>query len=94
MTIFACVSERIILDADENISYPDASTMEPPGGTYNSSSAKAFDDFTAIVCRGFVVIENFVNVSRLDDDEDEDDGAHRLVKTAEAIEVVILFSVI
>jgi len=71
--------------------------MEPPGGTYNSSSAKAFDDFTAIVCffppprRGFVVIENFVNVSRLDDDED--DGAHRLVKTAEAIEV-ILFSVI
>ena len=66
--------------------------MEPPGGTYNSSSAKAFDDFTAIVCRGFVVIENFVNVSRLDDDED--DGAHRLVKTAEAIEVVILFSVI
>ena len=50
--------------------------MEPPGGTYNSSSAKAFDDFTAIVCRGFVVIENFVNVSRLDDDEDEDDGAH------------------
>lgn len=66
--------------------------MEPPGGTYNSSSAKAFDDFTAIVCRGFVVIENFVNVSRLDDDED-DDGAHRLVKTAEAIEV-ILFSVI
>lgn len=67
--------------------------MEPPGGTYNSSSAKAFDDFTAIVCRGFVVIENFVNVSRLDDDED-DDGAHRLVKTAEAIEVVILISVI
>ena len=66
--------------------------MEPPGGTYNSSSAKAFDDFTAIVCRGFVVIENFVNVSRLDDDED-DDGAHRLVKTVEAIEV-ILFSVI
>ena len=65
--------------------------MEPPGGTYNSSSAKAFDDFTAIVCRGFVVIENFVKVSRLD--EDEDDGAHRLVKTAEAIEV-ILFSVI
>ena len=65
--------------------------MEPPGGTYNSSSAKAFDDFTAIVCRGFVVIENFVKVSRLDDDEDEDDGAHRLVKTAEAIEV-ILFS--
>ena len=74
--------------------------MEPPGGTYNSSSAKAFDDFTAIVCffpsprRGFVVIEKFVNVSRLDDDEDEDDGAHRLVKTAEAIEVLILFSVI
>lgn len=73
--------------------------MEPPGGTYNSSSAKAFDDFTAIVCffspprRGFVVIENFVNVSRLDDDED-DDGAHRLVKTAEGMEVVILFSVI
>ena len=67
--------------------------MEPPGGTYNSSSAKAFDDFTAIVCRGFVVIETFVNVSRLDDDED-DDGAHRLVKTAEAIEVVILISVI
>jgi hypothetical protein len=71
--------------------------MEPPGGTYNSSSAKAFDDFTAIVClfpppRGFVVIENFVNVSRLDDDED-DEGAHRLLKTAEAIEV-ILFSVI
>jgi hypothetical protein len=66
--------------------------MEPPGGTYNSSSAKAFDDFTAIVCRGFVVIENFVKVSRLDDDED--DGAHRLVKTAEAIEVVILISVI
>lgn len=62
--------------------------MEPPGGTYNSSSAKAFDDFTAIVCRGFVVIENFVNVSRLDDD-DEDDGAHRLVKTAEAIEVIL-----
>lgn len=62
--------------------------MEPPGGTYNSSSAKAFDDFTAIVCRGFVVIENFVNVSRLDDDED-DDGAHRLVKTAEAIEVIL-----
>ena len=67
--------------------------MKPPGGTYNSSSAKAFDDFTAIVCRGFVVIENFVNVSRLDDDED-DDGAHRLVKTAEGMEVVILFSVI
>ena len=67
--------------------------MEPPGGTYNSSSAKAFDDFTAIVCRGFVVIENFVKVSRLDDDED-DDGAHRLVKTAEGMEVVILFSVI
>ena len=63
--------------------------MDPPGGTYNSSSAKAFDDFTAIVCRGFVVIENFVKVSRLD--EDEDDGAHRLVKTAEAKEV-ILFS--
>jgi hypothetical protein len=69
--------------------------MEPPGGTYNSSSAKAFDDFTAIVCffppprRGFVVIENFVNVSRLDDDED-DDGAHRLVKTAEAIDVILI----
>lgn len=68
--------------------------MEPPGGTYNSSSAKAFDDFTAIVCRGFVVTENFVNVSRLDDDEDDDDGAHRLLKTAEAIEVIILSSVI
>ena len=63
--------------------------MEPPGGTYNSSSAKAFDDFTAIVCRGFVVIENFVNVSRLDDDED-DDGAHRLVKTAEDIDVILI----
>ena len=63
--------------------------MEPPGGTYNSSSAKAFDDFTAIVCRGFVVIENFVNVSRLDDDED-DDGAHRLIKTAEAIDVILI----
>jgi len=73
--------------------------MEPPGGTYNSSSA-AFDDFTAIVFlfppRGFVVIkeENFVGVSRLDDDEDDDEGAHRLVKTAEGIEVIILSSVI
>lgn len=72
--------------------------MEPPGGTYNSSSA-AFDDFTAIVFlfppRGFVVIkeENFVGVSRLDDDED-DEGAHRLVETAEGIEVIILSSVL
>jgi len=72
--------------------------MEPPGGTYNSSSA-AFDDFTAIVFLfppGFVVIkeENFVGVSRLDDDDDDDEGAHRLVKTAEGTEVIILSSVI
>lgn len=71
------------LVAEENISYPDASTMDPPGGKYSSS---ALDDFTAICCpplfavlvvvvviRGFnfcvVVFLSFLLLLLTDDDE-------------------------